>query len=74
MDKTILSGFITIIFFICKLLEAKVLKQTFEPKKIFRDSIIVFICIILGFYITDNFDVDSVKNKHTEAFTGTPDF
>ena len=68
---------ITIIFFAIKMIELKVNKdETVEKplKLIVKDSIIVYICSIIGTIIYTQFFPNNESISGISAFTNAPDF
>lgn len=77
-----ISMTIAIVHFIIKYVETHVVKKDPQPlKKMFRESFIVFLSCIIGFFVIDEltpmFDdiIPSVTHKGGSiAFTGDPNF
>lgn len=73
----IISGLITLVFFVAKIIENKMNKVEDEDKPmkvIIKDSVIVFICSICGYLIYDQFLPSSKKDGGASAFIDNPDF
>jgi hypothetical protein len=72
----IIASIISIIFFIAKLIEMRFVEKETKPLKIFiKDSLIVYLSIIFGDFIFQQFnilkrDLDNI----TPVFTDNPSF
>lgn len=65
---------IVIIFIIVKSIHSKfVIKEDLILKKIVRDSLFVYISVVIGIFIVDQVS-GSVNSKATFAYTTNPDF
>jgi len=67
---------ISALFLVMKFFEIRfITKKEIPPKFLLRDSIIVYISVILGHYILSQFGSDSPLNKKlVEVFTDSPSF
>lgn len=81
MDKYAVSFSISIVYFILKYVETHVIKKDPVPlKKMMRETIIVFISTILGFFIFDqlspiiNETIQPRGGGSSVAFTDNPTF
>ena len=73
----IIALLISIIFFLSKIMEFKVLKSEEHNKPIkfiLRDTLLVYFSVIVGYYTIEQITPTVTKNKATPAFTNTPDF
>jgi hypothetical protein len=79
MNYSILLSFITsAIYFVIKIITEKIImKEELNLKRLFSDSISVFISSFLAFFISEQFKLvnmlESAKSS-VFAFTNTPDF
>tara|TARA_Y200000002_G_scaffold24269_2_gene18332 strand:- start:1070 stop:1336 length:267 start_codon:yes stop_codon:yes gene_type:complete len=88
MEKLLLiAGFISLVYFIIKILEMKYIDKEFKPlKNVIRDTVYVFIsgfiCLFVFFSFNGSINnfmdvITNTKNndlKQTEVFTGEPEF
>ena len=76
MNIYYIAGFSCILFIIIKILESKFIlkKNELELKKIMKDSIIIFIIIILASYIIHNYIDNSELINQQKVFLNSPDF
>lgn len=75
MDTFTLSSFITICFVIFKFTELKISNKDLIPiKELFKESFIVFIACLAGFFITEQFYTTTNTSSIPSVFTGNPDF
>jgi|TARA_B110000967_G_C18608348_1_gene422754 hypothetical protein len=67
---------ISTLFLVVKFIEIRfVTKKEIPPKHLLRDSVIVYISVILGHYLLSQFGSDSPLNKKiVEVFTDSPTF
>jgi hypothetical protein len=72
-EPIIISVSVVIMFILLKILYSKFIKETIAFKKIFTDSIFVFVSTMLGIFIVEQVS-DGVDTKSTFAFTSNPDF
>lgn len=69
------AGIISVVYTIVKFVEMRFLTKEPKPiKEIFRDTIIVFISVVLGMFIFIQMGPLSNKKFETSAFTGKADF
>jgi hypothetical protein len=71
------NGFIiSSLFLVIKFIEIRfITKKEVPPKILLRDSIVVYISVILGYYLSLQFGSDSALNKQiVEVFTDSPTF
>ena len=76
MDNTIFltAVCISIVYLFFKFIEMRfVLKENKPFKLLFRDTIIVYFSVIMGYMIYDQFSDNSIE-KVTEVFTNDPGF
>ena len=76
MNIYYIAGFSSILFIIIKILESKFILKNheLELKKNIKDSIIIFIIIILASYIIHNYIDISESITHQKVFLNNPDF
>ena len=79
MDNIFLAaGVISVIFFIAKFLEMQYVDKEPKPLKILiRDSLLVYISVILGYFIVDQLSpvINDIKISTTPlVFTDNPSF
>ena len=79
MDNIFLAaGIISVIFFISKFLEMQYVDKEPKPLKILiRDSLLVYISVILGYFIVDQLSpvINDIKISATPlVFTDNPSF
>jgi len=67
---------ISSLFLVIKFIEIRfITKKEVPPKILLRDSVVVYISVILGYYILSQFGGDSPLNKKiVEVFTDSPTF
>lgn len=66
---------IAVIFLLFKFIEMKyILKEKKPLKTLFRDTVIVYISVVVGYYILNQISSDIVSNVSPEVFTGNPGF
>jgi maltodextrin utilization protein YvdJ len=55
MDNSfIIAGIISVTFFICKFIEMRMVDKESKPLKfLIRDSLMVYLCVLIGFFIFD---------------------
>jgi len=76
----LLSGVITIIFFIAKFLEMRYIDKESKPLKLLiRDALVVFISILFGNYIVEQVnpalgETMSIAQSSPAVFTDNPPF
>lgn len=76
-SKYTIAVFIALIYFIIKYVEMRFIVKEIKPIKIFlRDTIIVFLSVILGITLFDKIEPLSsvVTGKTPFVFTNEPDF
>ena len=76
MDNIFLTaGIIATIYLIVKFLEMRYILAEDKPlKTLIRDALIVYLSVIIGFYISGQFNANVAVPNSPDAFTGTPDF
>jgi hypothetical protein len=79
MDNIFLvAGIISIIFFIAKFLEMRYIEKEAKPLKVLiRDTLIVYISVVLGSFILDQLNPiikDNIMPESPIAFTDNPPF
>ncbi len=72
----ITAGMISFVYLIIKYLETKFIFKEAKPMKIlFRDTLIVYLSVVSGSLVVDQFSGDSVSTfKPPEIFTNEPNF
>ena len=69
------GGIIAVIYALAKLLEMRVSSPEPKPFKIIvKDTIIVYICAIIGIFVFDQVNPLKGGSAPTSAFTGKPEF
>tara|TARA_Y100000992_G_C21089255_1_gene407139 strand:+ start:300 stop:533 length:234 start_codon:yes stop_codon:yes gene_type:complete len=77
MEKYFVESFIvTLVFFVYKLFEKKfLLKEKIVLKDLVKDSIIIYLCGLMGLFIFDQIDEQTLNIKHeASAYTNNPEF
>jgi hypothetical protein len=67
----------SIIFFLCKMIELKYIDKegTLTIKTILRDTVIVYISVVGGYFVVDQMMPSEVSvTKATQVFTDPPNF
>jgi len=71
----IIGVVIAVIFLILKFIEMKyILKEKKPLKTLFRDTVVVYISVVVGYYTLKQISSDIVDNSSPEVFTGNPGF
>ena len=74
----VISGVIAIVFCVFKFVEMRFIEKETKPvKELVKDSIIVYICVLIGYYILEQLSPllkDAEKLSSAEVFTGDPGF
>ena len=76
----IISGIISLVFFIAKFIEMRFIEKESKPLKLLiRDTLLVYLSVILAYYIIEQLNPvinsDSITgNNSTPVFTGNPEF
>tara|TARA_B110000008_G_scaffold201007_1_gene199658 strand:+ start:589 stop:822 length:234 start_codon:yes stop_codon:yes gene_type:complete len=67
---------ISSLFLVIKFIEIRfITKKEVPPKILLRDSVVVYISVIMGYYLLSQFGSDSPLNKKiVEVFTDSPTF
>jgi len=67
---------ISSLFLVIKFIEIRfITKNEVPPKILLRDSVVVYISVIMGYYLLSQFGSDSTLNKKiVEVFTDSPTF
>ncbi len=74
ISSFMLSSTITVIFILLKFTEKKMIyKEEYSLKSLIKESLVIYICSMIGYYILLNFTKDSIKPS-TAVFTNNPDF
>jgi hypothetical protein len=69
------AGIIAMVYLIVKFLEMRFILAEDKPlKNLIRDTLIVYLSVIIGYYINGQFTVKASIQNSPDAFTGTPDF
>jgi uncharacterized membrane protein len=78
MENNILinSGMISFIYLLFKFLEMRfVIKQNKPFKELFRETMIVFLSVVVGFYLVEQvMPLKNISYEATKAFVGAPEF
>jgi hypothetical protein len=78
MDTTLLinSSLIAFIYLFIKFIEMRFIIKVNKPfKELFRETMIVFLSVILGFYLIDQLlTTKGVSYEATKAYVGSPEF
>ena len=80
MDNAfIFAGFISFLYFIAKFVEMRFVDQESRPlKQLVRDTVLVFICAVIGTYIVEQISPTIAETIHSSAppavFNDAPDF
>lgn len=73
-NNLIHAGIVSVFFLVFKLVEMKIIiKENIPPKQLLRDTIIVFISVLLGKYLSEQFE-NATGGKFIEVFTDNPSF
>ena len=65
---------VSIIYLIIKFLEMKViLKEKVPLKKVFKDALVVYVSVVIGFYLLSQFGQKIIKSA-PKVFTDNPGF
>ena len=71
----IIGVVIAVILLILKFIEMKyILKEKKPLKTLFRDTVVVYISVVVGYYTLKQISSDIVDNSSPEVFTGNPGF
>jgi hypothetical protein len=72
----ITAGVISIIFFIAKFIEMRFIEKENKPLKLLiRDSLLVYVCVISGFFILDQLNpILQNGGENPIVFTDNPEF
>lgn len=71
----ITGGVISFVYLVFKFLEMRfVLKEKKPMKVLFRDTLIVYISVVLGWTVFSQFNPDVSKVSSPEVFTNDPNF
>ena len=71
----IIGVVIAVIFLILKFIEMRyILKEKKPLKTLFRDTVVVYISVVVGYYTLKQISSDIVDNSSPEVFTGNPGF
>jgi len=76
MNIYYISGIVTIVFILIKIIEKKIiLKEDYlNIKENIKDGIIIFLVIIAVFYIYNNYLLDTIIDESPKVFLNNPDF
>ena len=76
MDNIYVLGIIiSFIFLICKIIEVKIIhKENLDFKKIIKDSMIIYICVILANFILEQINNQTNNLYEAPVFTDGPAF
>ena len=66
---------IAISYLIFRFIEMRIILKENKPIKILaRDTLIVYLSVLLGTFVMDQFGSSSMGKKMTEVFTNSPEF
>ena len=66
---------IAVSYLIFRFIEMRIILKENKPIKILaRDTLLVYLSVILGTFVMEQFGSSSVGKKMTEVFTNTPEF
>jgi hypothetical protein len=66
---------VSVIYLVFKFIEMKyILKENKPVKKLVRDTIIVYISVVIGYYTLSQISTGVIGNPVPEVFTGNPGF
>tara|TARA_Y100000389_G_scaffold201854_1_gene245584 strand:- start:156 stop:386 length:231 start_codon:yes stop_codon:yes gene_type:complete len=76
MNEYLVTGcIIAIIYTLARILETRMSGEDPKPLKILvKDTILVYICSILGFFVFNQLGPLAISKNPTTAFTGKPEF
>jgi hypothetical protein len=76
MDNIFAIGaVISVVFFLVKFLEMRFSTEEPRPlKHIMRDSLVVYVSCIIGYYLLLQFQPDGAASQQIEVFTDVPGF
>ena len=76
MDNIFAIGaVISVVFFLVKFLEMRFSTEEPRPlKHIMRDSLVVYVSCIMGYYLLLQFQTDGTVSQQIEVFTDVPGF
>ena len=76
MDNIYLSAFIvSLLYVICKFLEMRFITKENKPlKTIIIDTIFVYFCVIIAFFIIDQFNLKTKALNEAPVFIDNPKF
>jgi ABC-type arginine/histidine transport system permease subunit len=70
----LIAGIIAFIFLLVKFMELRFVETEHKALKfLIRDTLVVYFCVITGYYLYDQFR-PVTKSTITPVFTGSPDF
>jgi hypothetical protein len=73
-NNLIQAGIVSVFFLVFKFIEMKIIiKENIPPKQLLRDTLIVFISVLLGKYLLEQFE-NANGGKFIEVFTDSPAF
>ena len=71
----VISAIVAVLYAIGKFAEQKyILKEDIIPKKIIRDTLLVYGCVVAGMFIASQVGEVASAKTPTSALTGAPDF
>jgi hypothetical protein len=75
----IISGIISLVFFIAKFIEMRFIEKESKPLKfLIRDSLLVYFSVIVGYFISDQLKTvaqsGGESSKSIQVFTDNPEF
>ena len=74
-DYLVIGGIIAVIYALIKILEIRMSKDDPKPLKVIvKETILVYICAILGIFIFNQVNPLKTGGGPTSAFTGKPEF
>ena len=73
MNIYLISAFVAVSYFILKIVDLKYIKkETLVLKLVFRDTILVYFSSLIGLYLVNNINTNSIEN--VSVYTDKPDF
>ena len=70
-----IAAFISLLFLIGKFIEMRFVDKENKPiKLLIRDALLVYVCVVAGHYMLEEFKPITEMNSEIKAFTDTPGF
>ena len=71
----LIAGIIAMVYLLVKFFEMRYILAEDKPlKNLIRDTLIVYLSVIIGYYINGQFSTSQAAPNSPDAFTGIPDF